>query len=875
MRERIIMAQKAIDEVTLVDVTDGETGVSVDSITSFYYLGTDTTPSQPTTLSPPDPWTSIEPRYQENRTLYRSERTLYKDGTFAYSQVQTDSAYAAAADAYKKSMQVSSDLTAYINAMKIVTDDMQSQIDGAITTWFKPYAPTDDQLPTTDWNTTDLKNNHLGDLFYNTITGYVYRYQVQNNVYSWQRISDNDVVKAMEDAAKAQDTADSKRQVFVVTPKPPYDIGDLWVQGSGGDIMKCRIVKAATQSYSADDWVVASKYTDDTTANAAKQAATVAANKITISDHIPTASDSANKAIGSVWEVRSGSTVLSRYILESANTWKQVKVGQDFIGENAIGNAQVANLDVAKLTAGEADLQDATARKIAAQIISSALIQSGDSNPRSWMDVFGFHTTDLDGNIVFDTAGGNVKATTAQLIDAVAQNLKIFGGEVHISKSSSVSSILFSETFESSKFDSSKYTIGSDRYAWPSAVDAHTGSKSVWLQSTYQESGQGSTSSTTRWHASPGLKVKLSGSRESRQEVSVYVKNDVTNGNKTPATFQLYTVSDNQIISQTKILTADDGWTKLSITVPIGKELNGISISSDFVDDAAKIPAYYPEIYIDDILVYNIPSESELVLGTDDNGYPLMTMRDENGDDLFSLISADGSQAGARVNINAKNGIFIGTDAQQAQLVIDNAQVGITTDQVYISAQYAQIAGMMFARDISDLGATANDNQRAIVNGQDEYVYKNNTWAKIPKVPIAGTAFNCDSNSTSWEASFANVTTSDGDAPLTLGTYLSKKGILIPESGYYEIWGMLNLRVSTTKVVKAAVGRPNQDWQYIGYYTNIDFGTLPNGWCMTPFVKTIVYLLKGDILTLRLVDGGNGSFTWGTQTRLDIQYLHP
>jgi hypothetical protein len=49
-------------------------------------------------------------------------------------------------------------------------------------------------------------------------------------------------------------------------PTPPYDIGDLWVQGASGDIMRCQTPKA-TGSYQVSDWVKASKYTDDTAVN--------------------------------------------------------------------------------------------------------------------------------------------------------------------------------------------------------------------------------------------------------------------------------------------------------------------------------------------------------------------------------------------------------------------------------------------------------------------------------------------------------------------------------------------------------------------------------------------------------------------------------
>ena len=159
-------------------------------------------------------------------------------------------------------------LTNYITSNNQAIENLQGQIDGSIQTWFYEVVPTNNNPPANSWTTTDLKNNHLGDLYYDTITGYCYRYQVQNNVYGWQRITDVDVTKALADAAKAQDTADHKRRVFVTTPAPPYEIGDLWVQGQNGDIFRCATPKTSQQSYDAADWVKASKYTDDTKANA-------------------------------------------------------------------------------------------------------------------------------------------------------------------------------------------------------------------------------------------------------------------------------------------------------------------------------------------------------------------------------------------------------------------------------------------------------------------------------------------------------------------------------------------------------------------------------------------------------------------------------
>lgn len=170
----------------------------------------------------------------------------------------------------------SDDLTAYIAATNSKLDDLQGQVDGSIMTWFYEYVPTNSNAPASDWTTTALKNNHLGDLFYDTLTGYCYRWQVQNNAYSWNRITDVDVTKALADAAAAQDTADKKRRVFTTTPTTPYDVGDLWAQGTSGELMRCKTAKTSSQSYLAADWEKASKYTDDTKANAAKSAADAA-----------------------------------------------------------------------------------------------------------------------------------------------------------------------------------------------------------------------------------------------------------------------------------------------------------------------------------------------------------------------------------------------------------------------------------------------------------------------------------------------------------------------------------------------------------------------------------------------------------------------
>lgn len=87
----------------------------------------------------------------------------------------------------------------------------------------------------------------------------------------------NNAATAQTAANNAQSTADSKAKVFTSTPTTPYKVGDLWTAGPSGDVMRCKTARASG-SYTASDWEKASKYTDDTKANAAQTAANNAQN---------------------------------------------------------------------------------------------------------------------------------------------------------------------------------------------------------------------------------------------------------------------------------------------------------------------------------------------------------------------------------------------------------------------------------------------------------------------------------------------------------------------------------------------------------------------------------------------------------------------
>lgn len=162
-----------------------------------------------------------------------------------------------------------------------VIADLQNQVDGAIETWFYDGVPTLKNAPAISWKTDKDKEIHLGDLYYDNKTGKAYRFAKDSNTYKWTIITDTDIAKALSDARMAQETADGKMKVFSVQPTTPYQVGDIWVNATypsdgstyKNEVLRCQTNKAAGSQFAIGDWIKASKYTDDTVANAAKKAA--------------------------------------------------------------------------------------------------------------------------------------------------------------------------------------------------------------------------------------------------------------------------------------------------------------------------------------------------------------------------------------------------------------------------------------------------------------------------------------------------------------------------------------------------------------------------------------------------------------------------
>lgn len=193
-------------------------------------------------------------------------RVTNAEGNISQLQIDTDSI-----DLMVQS--VSTDLTNYKGTVNSLINGLQDQIDGVIETWYAEGVPTLSNYPANQWTDTDTKNNHIGDLYYDKVTGKAYRFMYDESAsqYVWVELADADIAKALA-------LAGQKKRIFSGTPTAPYDINDLWIKdrtvniaGSSvtvHEIYKCVRAREAGETIDLqNDWIPADDYS--TTVNRA------------------------------------------------------------------------------------------------------------------------------------------------------------------------------------------------------------------------------------------------------------------------------------------------------------------------------------------------------------------------------------------------------------------------------------------------------------------------------------------------------------------------------------------------------------------------------------------------------------------------------
>ena len=161
----------------------------------------------------------------------------------------------------------------FLESMQGRISSALQQSDRNITFYFGDAVPSLTNEPANEWTDDETKEMHEHDVYYNrsyveTGGGRSYSFEKnQDGSFAWKEITDADVLKSLEAAQRAQDTADGKRRVFVqAIPVPPYDAGDQWSNATFGDkyrndLLVCIHPKKKGEEFSIEDWQSAQHYT--------------------------------------------------------------------------------------------------------------------------------------------------------------------------------------------------------------------------------------------------------------------------------------------------------------------------------------------------------------------------------------------------------------------------------------------------------------------------------------------------------------------------------------------------------------------------------------------------------------------------------------
>ena len=153
-------------------------------------------------------------------------------------------------------------LTSFINnTYSPFATNIASQVDQKAETYYQSADPA------SSWTTTTLKNQHVGDIWYNLTADadghtHTYIYRKLGSAFGWAEISG--VPTAVFD------TIDGKSSIYVSRPTS-YEVNDMWVIESGlsstymptgcqsGDIV---IANTTSSSYNKSHWVKRDRYSD-------------------------------------------------------------------------------------------------------------------------------------------------------------------------------------------------------------------------------------------------------------------------------------------------------------------------------------------------------------------------------------------------------------------------------------------------------------------------------------------------------------------------------------------------------------------------------------------------------------------------------------
>lgn len=218
----------------------------------------------------------------------------------------------------------------------------------------------------------------------------------------------------------AQSTADSKAKVFTSTPTVPYKVGDLWTGGPSGDVMRCKVARTSG-NYTESDWEKASKYTDDTKANAAQSTANTAnatanANKTEITstkNKVSTIETNLNSITSKVSSAEKNITTINGNITSLQN---RMSSAEQKITSSAIISTVQSTINTAKNEAINS-ANSSTDNKLKSYATTSSLTQTANNITASFKSSGGFNllknSDAKNGSSYWVSNGGGLSITTA------------------------------------------------------------------------------------------------------------------------------------------------------------------------------------------------------------------------------------------------------------------------------------------------------------------------------------------------------------------------------------------------------------------------------------------------------------------------------
>ena len=245
-------------------------------------------------------------------------------GSAQAAQSKADSAFTNAATAQNTA---SSAATAASNA--------QTKADTAASDLLALAGKTGRVIRSTTAPTGDDRN--VNNLWLNTSNGQLSQWTGS----AWSVVTDSRLTAAANAATAAQTTADqAKTNAATAQSKADQAFTD------------------AAAAKTAANNAAAAALGAQSTADTANAKASTADGRVTVGSANPVASDGVGKPVNAIWEVKSGSTVLRRFMW-TGTAWTLVAVGQDFIGEKAIGTAQIGDAAVGTMQVADASIVDA------------------------------------------------------------------------------------------------------------------------------------------------------------------------------------------------------------------------------------------------------------------------------------------------------------------------------------------------------------------------------------------------------------------------------------------------------------------------------------------------------------------------------------